>query len=129
MADDEQKVNVIELVAKISFISDYAGSYFVEFLAHLVGLSHHWHQLDVVVEDSKQEGIRLTGSRTRLTYAHNVTLSLNVLYINIFLAVSLHTEADAFSCCQFRLEVVAVVAAPVIHVSLRGVTNEQVGAV
>lgn len=79
MADDEQKVNVIKLVAKMILISDYAGSYFVEFLAHLVGLSHHWHQLDVVIEDRKQEGIRLTGSRTRLTYAHNVTLSLNIL--------------------------------------------------
>lgn len=90
MADDEQKVNVIKLVAKISFISDYAGSYFVEFLAHLVGLSHHWHQLDVVVEDSKQEGIRLTGSRTRFTYAHNLTLSLNILNKYIFSSFPTH---------------------------------------
>lgn len=52
MADDEQTVNVIKLEAKMGLISDYTGSYFVEFLAHLIGLSHHWHQLDVVVEDS-----------------------------------------------------------------------------
>lgn len=39
------------------------------------------------------------------------------------------TQVDALSSSQFRLEVVVVVAAPVVPAPLRWIANEQVGAV
>lgn len=115
----------------VSDVSDDAGCYFVQLLAHLVGLGHHGHQLDVVVEDGQQDGIRLTGTGAGLTYTQTHLLSPIVpdeTYSAPPPPPPPPTQVDAFSSSQFRLEVVVVVAAPVVRAPLRGVTDEQVGA-
>lgn len=105
--------------------------YLVQLLAHLVGFGHHGHQFDVVIEDGQQTGICLTGSNTGLTWmVTNVThrVSIEIIF-NIQLLNLLLTQVDALSSSQFRVEVVIVVAAPVISTPLRRETDEKVGAI
>lgn len=104
--------------------------YLVQLLAHLVGLSHHGHQFDIVVEDGQQAGVSQTGPGTGLTYTHTHTSIVSFpIYLLYLISPLLLTQVDAFSSGQLRLEVVVVVATPVVPAPLRGITNEQVGTV
>ena len=107
-----------------------------KFLAHLVGLRHHGHQFDVVVEDGEQTGVCLRRSSTGLTWSqtdgkHPAAVPPKIKFLLLDLLILSLTQVDALSSSQFRLEVIVIVivTAPVIPAPLRWIANEQVGTV
>ena len=78
MADSKEQMlvhNCDHMIPRKQKICDILRNerHLVQLLAHLVGLGHHGHQFDVVVEDGQQAGVSQTGPGTGLTYTQTHT--------------------------------------------------------